>query len=412
MSIWEKAERKGSMAEGEAEGEDSQRQPLEGGMGAEREVAQPLAAGGVLGLGAAASPIEQGLLQRQIQQRQSDGGGTRVPSVPLPYLDAIQRFFEGGGAASGGTGLQSETAHVHQAAVHGTSGAGGPYPYLDQIQRSFGRHDVSHVQGHVGQAATEGAKAMGAEAYTTGDRVAFAGTPSLHTAAHEAAHVIQQRAGVQLKGGVGEVGDPYERHADAVADAVVQGKSSEALLDGYAGTARPQAQSVQRMKVDTNNRRQVDALKARYLTARAGDFNGWQALLDSARNLSALEAGVDGITPVAQVEEKKEIVWEEYTGRSLLYRWTSTAGAKVAKKNGIQYSGDPMDGIPTSPNPQPGAALGSGATFTDKCLVIDPNKIPGFKARYTGTRGGPKEIKILCDVPAEAIFQVISKQHV
>jgi hypothetical protein len=69
--------------------------------------------------------------------------------------------------------------------------------------------------------------------------VAFAGAPNLHTAAHEAAHVIQQRAGVQLKGGVGEVGDPYERHADAVADAVVQGKSSEALLDAYPYRSLP-----------------------------------------------------------------------------------------------------------------------------------------------------------------------------
>src|SRR5690606_15975344 len=43
------------------------------------------------------------------------------------------------------------------------------------------------------------------------------------------------RGGVQLKGGVGAVGDTYERHADAVADLVVQGKSAESLLDAYAG---------------------------------------------------------------------------------------------------------------------------------------------------------------------------------
>src|SRR5262249_27359282 len=66
----------------------------------------------------------------------------------------------------------------------------------------------------------------------------------------EAAHVIQQRGGVQLKAGVGNAGDQYERHADTVADLVVQGKSSESLLDRFAGgTARvsaPQA-AVQRL---------------------------------------------------------------------------------------------------------------------------------------------------------------------
>jgi hypothetical protein len=62
------------------------------------------------------------------------------------------------------------------------------------------------------------------------------GAPSVHTAAHEAAHVVQQRGGVQLKGGVGETGDAYERHADTVADAVVAGRSAEDLLDAGVAT--------------------------------------------------------------------------------------------------------------------------------------------------------------------------------
>ncbi|MFO0579315.1 MAG: DUF4157 domain-containing protein [Polyangia bacterium] len=123
---------------------------------------------------------------------------------------------------------------VHQAAKVGTSGAGGSLPHLDKIQRAFGKHDVTHVVAHTDWAAKKGSEAMGARAFTTGNHVAFAGTPTLHTAAHEAAHVVQQQQGVQLKGGVGRVGDPYEEHADAVADAVVSGKSAEALLAPFA----------------------------------------------------------------------------------------------------------------------------------------------------------------------------------
>ena len=92
-------------------------------------------------------------------------------------------------------------------------------PHLDTIQQSFGSHDVSSVQAHTGSEATQANEAMGAEAYATGNHVAFKGTPDLHTAAHEAAHVVQQRSGVSLDGGVGAVGDSYEQHADAVADA-------------------------------------------------------------------------------------------------------------------------------------------------------------------------------------------------
>jgi hypothetical protein len=126
------------------------------------------------------------------------------------------------------------TEQIHQAAKVGTSGPSSSLPYLDAIQKSFGRYDVSDAKAHIGQEATRGARAMNAEAFASGNSIAFAGEPTLHTAAHEAAHLIQQRAGVQLAGGVGVAGDQYEQHADAVADLVVQGRSAEALLDRQA----------------------------------------------------------------------------------------------------------------------------------------------------------------------------------
>jgi hypothetical protein len=128
-----------------------------------------------------------------------------------------------------------DPAALHETAASGVSGDGGSLPHLDRIQQSFGRHDVSGVRAHTGSAAASAATAMGAEAYATGDDIAFgSASPSLHTAAHEAAHTVQQRGGVQLKGGIGEAGDAYERHADAVADRVVQGKSAVSLLDQHA----------------------------------------------------------------------------------------------------------------------------------------------------------------------------------
>lgn len=138
---------------------------------------------------------------------------------------------------------------VHAAAQRGVAGAGVQLPHLQTIQRLFGRHDVRGVQAHVGGQAEQASGAIGAEAYAMGDHVAFGGAPDLHTTAHEAAHVVQQRGGVQLKGGVGEVGDVYERHADQVADAVVQGKSAEALLDQHAGSGGGGAHGVQQAAV-------------------------------------------------------------------------------------------------------------------------------------------------------------------
>ncbi len=121
-------------------------------------------------------------------------------------------------------------------AAHGLSGTATAMPFADQIQQSFGRHSIAGIDAHVGGPATEANQALGADGFATGSSVAFARAPDLHTAAHEAAHVIQQRAGVHLKGGIGEAGDTHEQHADAVADKVVRGESAEALLDQYSGS--------------------------------------------------------------------------------------------------------------------------------------------------------------------------------
>jgi len=135
-------------------------------------------------------------------------------------------------------GQTVDDAGVHQAAAAGVAGSGSALPHADRIQESFGpAHDVSGVRAHVGGAAGMAAEQIGARAYATGDQVAFRDAPDLHTAAHEAAHVVQQRGGVQLKGGVGVEGDPHERHADAVADRVVRGESAGDLLTAYGGGA-------------------------------------------------------------------------------------------------------------------------------------------------------------------------------
>src|SRR6185436_12779811 len=102
-----------------------------------------------------------------------------------------------------------------------------------------------------GAEAAHSAKSMGADAYAAGDHVVL-GKTDLHTVAHEAAHVVQQRGGVQLKGGVGQAGDVYEQHADAVADKVVAGESAESLLSAMAGPSDAagavQQHAVQRAK--------------------------------------------------------------------------------------------------------------------------------------------------------------------
>lgn len=166
-------------------------------------------------------------------------------------IGSIQAMMAAGGnlamvQLSGGGGARD----VHAAAEAGVAGGGGALPHMEAIQSAFGKHDVSGVKAHTGPAAEQATSAMGATAYATGNSVALgSGASDLHTVAHEAAHVVQQRAGVSLSGGVGQTGDRYEQHADAVADKVVKGQSAEAELDkmaGGGGAAGVQKKAVQR----------------------------------------------------------------------------------------------------------------------------------------------------------------------
>jgi Domain of unknown function (DUF4157) len=166
-----------------------------------------------------------------------------------------------------------QSTDVHEAARRGTAGPGAALPHLDTIQRAFGRHDVRDVQAHTDGAAQQASRAMGASAFATGNHVAFGSTADLHTAAHEAAHVVQQRAGVQLKGGVGAAGDRYEQHADKVADAVVAGHSAEPVLDELAGTpaSNTSGAAVQRQEANTGGPTPGDlaAVRAKLAAARS-----------------------------------------------------------------------------------------------------------------------------------------------
>lgn len=169
--------------------------------------------------------------------RASDRGAGRAlqpPRYGIGLIDRIDRI-DAAPVQRSGDGVDEEPEHVRALARAGVAGAGQPLPHLARIQQSFGRYDVSGIVAHTDAPARQAARSIGAHAYASGKHVAFASSPSLRLAAHEAAHVVQQRGRVQLAGGVGRAGDVYEQHADRVAEQVVRGESAEATLATLAG---------------------------------------------------------------------------------------------------------------------------------------------------------------------------------
>jgi hypothetical protein len=141
------------------------------------------------------------------------------------------------------------TADPSGAARAGVAGAAVALPHGAAIQAAFGHHDTSSIRAYIGGPAATASHQLGAAAYATGDQIAFREPPDLRTAAHEAAHVVQQRRG-GVAGGLGAAGDRHEAHADEVAERVVRGESAEALLDGGAPARGGASTAVQRMTRD------------------------------------------------------------------------------------------------------------------------------------------------------------------
>ena len=150
----------------------------------------------------------------------------RPSRAPQPPAGAGPAFdFASVPIATGDTGAGA-------IAAQGVRGAQAALPHLETIQPLFGDHDLGGVRAAIGGGAATAGRRLGATAYAQGDRVGFRRSPDLFTAAHEAAHVVQQRSG---RVAAGPAGGSLEREADAVADRVVRGQSAAGMLGPRAG---------------------------------------------------------------------------------------------------------------------------------------------------------------------------------
>lgn len=228
---------------------------------------------------------------------------------------------------------------------------GHPLPFLNSIQRSFGRHDVSRVRAHIGGLAAAETRRIGAEALTYGADISFARAPSLHTAAHEAAHVIQQRSGVQIAGSLGARGDAYERQADQVADRVATGQSSETLFDAQPGAGAARGgevrAAVQLRRIPTN-------VQALLVAAGGGNGPNFVADADGAQRL--IDSAMAELTPaqVAQVTTARlaGLTEPQFSALPRREQLSRHANAIIAQVSGLKL-GDPTL---LDVHPRPGTA--------------------------------------------------------
>lgn len=194
-------------------------------------------------------------------------------------------------------GLARTPSEVRSEAAAGVRGRGGTLPHLETLGPLFGEHDLRGVEAFTDGGARDACQKIGAEAYATGEKVAFAQSrPDLRTAAHEAAHVVQQRAGIELGEGVGAALDVHERQADHVAEAVTSGRSAAPLLGVPSPRAEGRAAPVQRLATRAEFREQAGAPTAHSFRGHKQHSKRYRALLD---RLEAYElASAQQIPPI------------------------------------------------------------------------------------------------------------------
>jgi hypothetical protein len=126
-----------------------------------------------------------------------------------------------------------------------SSGQALPTHLQRQFEQSTGA-DLSGVRVHTGGESATAARAVGAKAYTVGQRHPLRRGPlparrsfGMHLLAHEVAHTVQQQGGAAHRQHKLEVSTPHdaaEVEADRAADAMVRGEAT--AIGGGAGVAR------------------------------------------------------------------------------------------------------------------------------------------------------------------------------
>jgi outer membrane protein OmpA-like peptidoglycan-associated protein len=180
-------------------------------------------------------------------------------------------------------------AAVPELARRGISDAGERLPFLEKLEASFGsEHELSGVRAHVGGRALAASRALDASAYAHGEHVAFGRAPSLEEAAHEAAHVVQQRRGDVAPDADGFGNAAHERTADEVAARVVRGEGATDLLPENAPQRGESTPAVQRRLLATET--------------TPGAFDRFRALAEAASGaLLAWDPATHLVTQVGSV---------------------------------------------------------------------------------------------------------------
>jgi hypothetical protein len=166
------------------------------------------------------------------------------------------------------------------------------------MEPRFGR-DFSGVRVHTDSRAADSAKALAANAYTTGRDIYFAAgkyapgsRDGQHLLAHELTHTAQPQNGALPMAAsrvgnvaVGAADDALEREAEQTADRVVQFEHAGPVLPGGDSQPRPMAAGLARVQRDPDNAAQPKGDDPKVAKELDDETKAWEANADQDADL-------------------------------------------------------------------------------------------------------------------------------
>ncbi|WNG47680.1 DUF4157 domain-containing protein [Archangium minus] len=347
------------------------------------------------------SPAERGRVSSSLaaepprpSKRESPAARTLDPAPFAWSFDQVRVFPSPSAPPVAGARLQAREGSLKRPdalfiAHQGLRAGPQPLPYLEAIQASFGRYELGPVSAHIGGPAEQANRQLQALAYTTGDHVAFRQPPDLRTAAHEAAHVVQQRSGVRLSNGLGRSGDRHEQQADAVAEAVVGGRSAEPLLEGLGAASS-------RRSVDTGS-----AVQCKGTIPTAG--GGWEFSMDVGRTTFKVGTNDEGSEWQGGVEtliHKKDFGPKTFKIRAVPMFANGGVEAKLGGESRVDQPGPSSGYVSLSAKGLVSAGWISEAKHSAAPVdAMDKEDVPGYEVGIGGGFEGGTKLSIPLSTP-------------
>ncbi len=300
-------------------------------------------------MGGAAQSVGSGMLLKKLAARRA----------------AEEEAAAGGGHGGGHAGKEDcETHHTSEDAIadSGFKGERIGLPYQAEMERGYNAN-FGHIEAYAGPEAEHACGHLGAQAYTRGNKIAFASkSPPKEIVAHELAHTLQQSGGSAVKTFAAHSVGHLEAEADAAAETVTSGGQADIALTTGGGGIHKWGGSDHYALGNLGGQKALRKFRSMFPEAAAGlkttttdVVHGKNA---AAANITPGDAKLTGGDGNMQVNKGEETLGINTGNKSKFLGFGKGAATSVSFGDASRYAGDYSESVDGLKGKNPGDLVG------------------------------------------------------